>query len=79
MPTDVTYLDTSGLLCPLPVLMARKTLKKMDKGAILEMQATDPNTLRDFPVFCQETGHELLAMEQHGEAFIIRISCGSQL
>ena len=34
----ITKLDTNGLLCPLPVLKARKTLSKLAQGDILFAQ-----------------------------------------
>jgi tRNA 2-thiouridine synthesizing protein A len=58
-------LDATGLLCPLPVLKARRALKPLAPGAILEVLATDPGATKDFQHFCQTTGCELLeASEQ---------------
>jgi len=60
-------LDATGLLCPLPVLKARRALKPLAPGAILEVLATDPGATKDFEHFCQTTGCELLeAREQPG-------------
>lgn len=58
-PTDT--LDALGLLCPLPVLKARKRLNAMQDGAVLEMIADDPAAIIDVPHFCAEAGHTLLA------------------
>ncbi|PZF77405.1 hypothetical protein DK847_08775 [Aestuariivirga litoralis] len=66
-------LDLSGLLCPLPVLKARKRLEGMAPGAILKVIATDPMSAIDMPHFCNEQGHELLDQQQHGPALIFRI------
>ena len=46
-------LDASGLLCPLPVLKARKRLKGMAPGAVLRLIATDPAAVVDVPHFCR--------------------------
>ncbi|SCY71706.1 sulfurtransferase TusA family protein [Paracoccus tibetensis] len=62
--TDDATLDTSGLLCPLPVLKARKRLKAMTPGAVLRLIATDPAAVIDIPHFCAESGHELLSMQE---------------
>ena len=60
-------LDAVGLLCPLPVLKARKRLQAMETGAVLRMRADDPAAIVDVPHFCHEAGHVLLAMsEQDG-------------
>lgn len=53
-------LDAQGLLCPLPVLKARKRLKGMQTGAVLRVLATDPAAVIDIPHFCAESGHVLI-------------------
>ncbi|WP_050526142.1 sulfurtransferase TusA family protein [Pseudorhodobacter aquimaris] len=52
--------DACGLLCPLPVLRARKRLLAMTPGEVLRIQATDPAAVIDIPHFCAEAGHLLL-------------------
>jgi len=59
MDSDV-QLDTKGLNCPLPILKAKKTLKGMDSGKVLEIISTDPGSVADFEAFCRTTGNELL-------------------
>jgi tRNA 2-thiouridine synthesizing protein A len=57
-------LDLRGLQCPLPVLKARKKLLSMKPGERLLVEATDPLAAIDFPAFCSETGHRLVATER---------------
>jgi tRNA 2-thiouridine synthesizing protein A len=59
-----TILDATGLLCPLPVLKARRALKPLPPGAVLEVLATDPGAVRDFEHFCNTTGCTLLASSE---------------
>ena len=60
-------LDATGLLCPLPVLKARRALREVPAGGILEVLATDPGATKDFEHFCQTTGCRLLdASERDG-------------
>jgi tRNA 2-thiouridine synthesizing protein A len=54
------FLDVRGLACPLPVLRAKKTLKTMDVGAVLRVEATDPNSVKDMAAFCVQTGNQLV-------------------
>lgn len=54
-------IDARDLLCPLPVLKARKTLSAMGPGAVLRMATTDPMAVIDLPHFCTEAGHEILS------------------
>jgi len=53
-------LDATGLLCPLPVLKARKRLQALHSGQVLKMMADDPAAIIDVPHFCAEQGHTLL-------------------
>ena len=66
-------LDLSGLLCPLPVLKARKRLLSMTSGEVLVVTATDPMAAIDMPHFCNEQGHILEAQEKVDAAFVFRI------
>lgn len=58
-------LDAKGLNCPLPILRAKKALKEMATGAVLQIEATDPGSVKDFEAFCRTTGNELM---NHSEA-----------
>jgi tRNA 2-thiouridine synthesizing protein A len=66
-------LDLSGLLCPLPVLKARKRLEGMATGQVLRVIATDPMSAIDMPHFCNEQGHTLMEQSTDGGALIFRI------
>ena len=52
-------LDATGLLCPLPVLKARKRLMGLAPGDLLVLQTDDPAAVVDVPHFCNEAGHRL--------------------
>jgi tRNA 2-thiouridine synthesizing protein A len=58
--------DCEGMLCPLPVLRARKRLMTMPAGAVLALRATDPMAAVDVPHFCAEAGHAFLGSETEG-------------
>jgi len=74
LPPPDAELDASGLLCPLPVLKARKRLQALAPGQVLRVLATDPAAHVDMPHFCAEAGHDLLAVQDEGPgaAFLIR-------
>ena len=57
-------LDARGLLCPLPVLKARKRLMPLLSGDVLQVLADDPAAWVDFPLFCQENGHVLKEVQE---------------
>lgn len=74
MTTDPHLLDAIGLLCPLPVLKARKRLQSLPDGAILRLLADDPAAVIDVPHFCAENGHGYLGASDEGgfRAYLIR-------
>jgi len=63
-----------GLLCPLPVLRARKALTRMPPGAVLRLLADDPMAAIDLPHFCAQTGHEFIGERAvgAGRAYLVR-------
>ena len=69
-------LDARGLLCPLPVLKARKRLMALEHGEVLRVTTDDPAAIIDIPHFCAEAGHELINQVEDGEAMIWDIRKG---
>ena len=62
-------LDVQGLNCPMPLLKAKKALNEMPPEALLKVLATDPGSVRDFEVFSQQSGHELLEASRDGDTY----------
>ncbi len=56
-------LEAQGLRCPEPVMMVRKTVRKMADGETLLVLADDPSTTRDIPSFCRFMDHTLVAAD----------------
>lgn len=65
-----TILDATGLLCPLPVLKARRALRTVQPGGVLRVLATDPGAIKDFEHFCQTTGCELIEHSQERDGVL---------
>ena len=63
-------LDAIGLLCPLPVLKARKRLAGLAPGATLILHTDDPAAIVDVPHFCNEAGHALVDTREVGSVMI---------
>ncbi|WP_323035944.1 sulfurtransferase TusA family protein [Pararhodobacter sp.] len=68
-------LDARDLLCPLPVLKARKRLLTMQPGEVLRVWSTDPAAVIDMPHFCAQTGHEYLGATRGDGATAHLIRC----
>lgn len=69
--------DCEGLLCPLPVLRARKRLMAMPAGAVLCVRATDAMAAIDLPHFCLGAGHEFIEARQYGTVALYLIRRGA--
>jgi tRNA 2-thiouridine synthesizing protein A len=63
-------LDLSGLTCPMPLLKTKQALNKMPIGAVIRVIATDPASERDFKVFSEQSGNELLSAERQADRFV---------
>ncbi len=57
-------LDTSGLLCPLPVYKASLALGQLSPGQVLHLITTDPGSLEDIPALARQLGDQLLGFER---------------
>jgi tRNA 2-thiouridine synthesizing protein A len=62
-------LDAKGLNCPLPILKAKKALKDVPDGGMLEVLATDPGSVADFQAFARSTGNELVEHSENGGVY----------
>lgn len=69
--------DAAGLLCPLPVLRARKRLLAMQPGQVLRVVATDPASVVDIPHFCSQSGDALIASDVEAGVRVFLIRKGS--
>ena len=49
-------LDARGLKCPLPVLLAKRALRTITPGSLLEVLATDRGVDADIVDLCELTG-----------------------
>jgi tRNA 2-thiouridine synthesizing protein A len=71
-----TTLDTSGLLCPLPVYKAALALKAMAPGQVLELISTDRGSLEDIPAMTRQRGDTLVGAEDRGDTQVFWIEKG---
>ncbi|CAH0534762.1 Sulfur carrier protein TusA [Vibrio stylophorae] len=70
------FLAAEGLRCPEPVMMVRKTIRKMNDGETLLITADDPSTTRDIPSFCRFMDHTLLESQTENLPFHYLIQKG---
>lgn len=60
-------LDTSGLLCPLPVYKAALVLNGLSDGETLRLVTTDPGSLEDIPAMARQRGDTLIEVNENAD------------
>ena len=64
---DKTF-NAKGLMCPMPLVNARKEILKLDVGQILKIVATDKGSMRDFQGWARTAKDvELLSQQEEVE------------
>ena len=58
--------DFTGLKCPLPVLKAKRVIKKMKKGESHQFLSDDSGSPIDFSHLCEVENLELKIVNTHG-------------
>lgn len=66
-------LDTSGLICPLPLLKTKQAMALMQAGEVIEVTCTDASSVVDFESFVAVTGATMVRREQNGNQYIFVI------
>ncbi len=62
--------DTSGALCPVPILEIAKAMRRLPPGALVELISTDAGLEADLPAWCEATGHALVRLERRGTSYV---------
>ena len=58
--TPDVVIDTKGMICPMPVLKAKKAIDALQGGQVLGLLSDDAATRSDIPVLVARLGLELL-------------------
>ncbi|MCG3086491.1 sulfurtransferase TusA family protein [Sporosarcina cyprini] len=69
-------LDAKGFACPMPVVRARKTIKELETGEILEIQTTDKGSVADLSAWAKSGGHEMIDQKEEAGVFTFWIKKG---
>jgi tRNA 2-thiouridine synthesizing protein A len=59
-------LDTKGMICPMPLLKAKKAMDMLIQGQVLGLLSTDASTKSDIPALVQRLGLQLLETREGG-------------
>lgn len=61
--TDM-QLDAKGLACPMPIVKTKKSMKDLEAGQVLEIQATDQGSTTDLKAWAKKSGHQYLGTNE---------------
>lgn len=75
---EITELDCTGLLCPLPVYKAALALGKLQSGDRLRLATTDPGALEDIPAMTRQRGDRLISVDNVEDHQVFVIEKGNQ-
>lgn len=73
MDESFLEVDARGLQCPLPLLKAKKGLNTLPAGALLRVLSTDAGSVRDFRVFCEQSGNSLVESTEVDGSYVFLI------
>lgn len=69
----VVEVNVVGETCPVPLVEARKALRKASPGDIVEITGTHPASKKEIPMAVEALGLELLEIEEEGDSWKIKI------
>jgi TusA-related sulfurtransferase len=61
--------DARGLACPMPIVRTAQAMKTVPSGALVEVQATDPGSVKDFAAWSKSTGNPLVESTSDGGVY----------
>jgi tRNA 2-thiouridine synthesizing protein A len=70
MPAPERTIDTTGRLCPFPIVETARAVKGLGAGAVLCVIATDPGIAADMPLWGKATRHEHLGTFRDGARWL---------
>ena len=66
-------LDTSGLVCPLPILKTKKAILTLKKGEVIKVICTDASSVVDFESLVAVSGDTMLARDHSESQYVFFI------
>jgi len=61
--------DSIGQMCPMPIAYLAKSMRTMEAGQVLEIDADDEGAHSDIPAWCKQTNNEFLGKEDAGSYY----------
>ena len=75
--TAEVTVDACGLQCPGPILKLYNTIKEVNEGDVVTVQATDYGFTSDVEAWAQSTGNRLLSLDSDNGVIVARVQKGA--
>ena len=69
----IEKLDVRKKMCPMPVLLTKRKLEKVDAGKILEVIGDYRPAMENIQRWARNAGHEIIDLTEHQSGFRIKI------
>jgi len=56
----LNQVDARHMSCPMPIVKTAQAIETIESGALVEVLATDPGSVKDFAAWSRTTGNELV-------------------
>jgi tRNA 2-thiouridine synthesizing protein A len=63
------FVDARGLSCPMPIVKTAQAIKTVGSGALIEVLATDPGSVKDIAAWSRTTGNALVEQSLDGGVY----------
>lgn len=74
--SSTAFLDAKGLACPMPIVRAKKAMKDLQTGDVLEIHTTDKGSVADLTAWAASGNHQINDQQQEAEVFKFWIQKG---
>ncbi len=69
-------IDARNLACPMPLLKAKQALSHLTVGEVVQVEATDAASVKDFHAFVELTSHEIVHFKEEFGTYTYHIKKG---
>lgn len=71
MTTEAIHstVDAKGLSCPMPIVRTAQHVKTVPAGALVEVLATDPGSVKDFAAWTRSAGNTIVEQTEDGSVY----------
>ena len=68
MTTETIHstVDAKGLSCPMPIVKTAQHVKEVPSGSLIEVLATDADSVKDFAAWARSTGNGIVEQSEDG-------------